>query len=107
MQSCDVFQTTPSHFILFVPDSDNVKKYAAYFFAEVGESLTKTTDQLVESAHQYTDKCLVRGNYVVKDVTSSQHGDKLLRGILPLNSYNAADMGLSFTDPNMLLSYHY
>ena len=73
----------------------------------MGESLTKTTDQLVESAHQYTDKCLVRGNYIVKDVTSPQHGAKLLRGILHLNSYNAADMGLSFTDPNLLLSYHY
>ena len=77
------------------------------YFDEVGESLTKTTDQLVESAHQYTHKSLVRGNYIVKDVTSPQHGDKLLRGILHLNSYNAADMGLSFVDPDLLLSYHY
>ena len=77
------------------------------YYDEVGESLTKTTDQIVESAHQYTEKCLVRGNYVVKDVTSPQHGDKLLRGILHMNCYNAVDMGLAFTDSNLLLSYYY
>ena len=35
------------------------------YFDEVGESLTKTTDQLVERAHQFTHKSLVRGDYIV------------------------------------------
>ena len=44
------------------------------------ESLTKTTNQIVESAHQFVDKVMSRSNYAVKDVLSKVHGDKLLRG---------------------------
>ena len=50
------------------------------YYDITGESLTKTTDQTVESAHQFVDKVLRRSNYIVKDVTCKEHGDKLFRG---------------------------
>ena len=45
-----------------------------------GESLTKTSDQTIEAAHQFVDKVIQRSSYAVKDVTCKEHGDKLLQG---------------------------
>ena len=57
-----------------------VKMTIQDYYDITGESLTKTTDQTVESAHQFVDKVLRRSNYIVKDVTCKEHGDKLFRG---------------------------
>ena len=77
------------------------------YFDEIQESLSKTSDQCIESAHQETHRALVRGGYVVKDVKAPQHGKKLLRGILHMNSYAAINMDLVFSDANKMLSYMY
>ena len=45
-----------------------------------GESLTKTSDQTVEAAHQFVDRVMSRSSYAVKDITWKEHGDKLLHG---------------------------
>ena len=50
------------------------------YYNETGESLTKTTDQTVEAAHQWLDKLLRRSNYWVKDALSARHGELLLKG---------------------------
>jgi hypothetical protein len=50
------------------------------YYDESGESLTKTTDQTVESAHQWFDKLLHRSNYWVKDALSDRAGKQLLKG---------------------------
>ena len=55
------------------------------YYDLTGESLTKYTDQTVEAAHQFVDKVLTRSNYLVKDVTSKVHGEKLLRGTRSFN----------------------
>ena len=77
------------------------------YYDETGESLAKTSDQLIESAHQETHRALVRGGYIVKDVESPQHGEKLLRAILHMNSYTAINMGLVFCDPTQMMAYMY
>ena len=41
--------------------------------------------------HQYVDKRLTRSNYIVKDITSDIHGEKLLKGIHHINSYNLSN----------------
>ena len=69
--------------------------------------MAKTSDQYIESAHQETHRALVRGGYIVKDVKSPQHGAKLLRGILHMNSYTAVNMGLVFADTTKMLAYMY
>ena len=77
------------------------------YFDETKASLAKTSDQLIESAHQETHRALVRGGYIVKDVKSPQHGEKLLRGILHMNSYTAINMGLVFLDSTQMMAYMY
>ena len=54
------------------------------YYDEVGESLTKTTDQTIEASHNFVEKMLRRSQYVVKDVTCDKHGAKLLRGLNPV-----------------------
>ena len=50
------------------------------YFDETKASLAKTSDQLIESAHQETHRALVRGGYIVKDVKSPQHGGETAEG---------------------------
>ena len=52
-----------------------------------GESLVKVSDHVVEHAHQWLRKVMAKGNYVVKDVTSDAHGDKLFRAVMHNNTY--------------------
>ena len=49
----------------------------------------------------------MRGGYIVKDVKAPQHGKKLLRGIIHMNSYADINMDLVFSDANKMLSYMY
>ena len=58
------------------------------------ESLVKVSDHVVESAHQWLKKVMARGNYVVKDVTSEAHGDKLFRAVMHNNTYTMDAMRL-------------
>ena len=53
-----------------------------------GKSLGFLSDQTIENAHQIVNKRMENSNYYVKAVESDTHGEKLLRGILHVNSYN-------------------
>ena len=66
---------------LFVSKIISHYKYITQdYYDETGESLTKTSDQVIESAHQFVDKVIQRSCYAVKDVTCKEHGDKMLQG---------------------------
>ena len=64
------------------------------YYDRTGKSLTRTSDQTVESLHQEVDKMLRRSNYWIKDPTSPLHGKKLLAGILHFNGYTGTQMGI-------------
>ena len=51
-------------------------------------SLVKTSDELIESMHQYVHKRMLRGGYKVKDVCNPLHGRNLYRAVLHINAYN-------------------
>jgi len=75
----------------------NVSLYISYFhdyYDRTGKSLTRTSDQTVESLHQVVDKIFHRSNYWVKDPTSKMHGRKMLDGVLHIKGYTATQMGL-------------
>ena len=65
-----------------------IESHFKFYFRSTGKSLGFYTDQLVEAMHQYTDKRLTKSNYVVKDLLSDIHAEKLYGGINHLNSYN-------------------
>ena len=69
----------------------NFFEHVKFYFQQTGKSLGFYTDQLIEAMHQYVDKRLTRSNYVVKDVTSDIHGEKLHKGINHINSYNLSN----------------
>jgi hypothetical protein len=50
------------------------------YYEETGASLTRTTDQTIESAHQWLAKLMARSNYFVKDVSSPRQGEMMLKG---------------------------
>ena len=64
------------------------------YYDRTGKSLTRSSDQTVESLHQEMDKVFRRSNYWVKDPLSPIHGEKLLAGVLHINGYTATQMGL-------------
>ena len=73
---CILYETA-----LFVSKIISYYKYITQdYYDETGESLTKTSDQVIESAHQFVDKIIQRSSYAVKDVTCKEHGDKMLQG---------------------------
>ena len=51
-------------------------------------SLGRTSDQLIESSHQHTNKLFNRSKYYVKDVSSPAHKKGLRKGVNHYNSYN-------------------
>ena len=53
-----------------------------------GKSLGFISDQTTEMVHQIVNKRMENSNYVVKAIESDTHGEKLLKGILHVNSYN-------------------
>ena len=63
---------------------DHVQEY----ILSTGKGLGRVSDQIVEACHSALNKRLMRSNYWVKDVESSQHGKKFYKGILHFNSYN-------------------
>ena len=62
----------------------NVEEY----ILTTGKGLGRVSDQIVEACHSALNKRLMKSNYWVKDVESSQHGKKFYKGILHFNSYN-------------------
>jgi hypothetical protein len=50
------------------------------YYEETGASLTRTTDQLIESAHQWVSKLMQRSGYIIKDVRHPRHGQMMLKG---------------------------
>ena len=56
---------------------------------ETQHSPGQTSDQIIESSHQYINKRFDRSNYKVKDVTNPIHGENLLKGVKHINTYNA------------------
>ena len=59
------------------------------YIMETHHSLGQTSDQIIESSHQYINKRFDRSNYKVKDVTNPIHGENLLKGVKHINTYNA------------------
>ena len=58
------------------------------YIEETRLSLGQTSDQLIEASHQHVNKRFQVSNYTVKDVENPLHGEKLLKGIHHINSYN-------------------
>ena len=70
--------TTPKiHIIL-----DHVEDY----FNDVGLTLFKVTDEMVESCHQYLHKRFMKSYFITKDLSNSSHGDRLYRAVRHHNS---------------------
>ena len=63
---------------------DHVQEY----ILSTGKGLGRVSDQIVEACHSALNKRLMKSNYWLKDVESSQHGKKFYKGILHFNSYN-------------------
>ena len=59
------------------------------YIQETRLSLGQTSDQLIEASHQYVNKRFQGSNYYVKNVENPLHGEKLLKGVNHINSYNA------------------
>ena len=53
-----------------------------------GEGLGQVDDGVVEAMHQFLDKRMRISNYVVKNLESEAHGEKKLKLVLHINSYN-------------------
>ena len=51
-------------------------------------SLGRTSDQVIESTHQHTNKLFTRSKYHVKDISSPAHKKGLKNGVNHYNSYN-------------------
>ena len=74
---CIMYETA-----LFVSNIICHHKYITQdYYDATGESLTKTSDQIIESAHQFVDKVIRRSSYALKDVTCKEHGEKMLQGM--------------------------
>ena len=84
---CDVCGLTERNFA----SKKNFFEHVKFYFQQTGKSLGFYTDQVIEAMHQYVDKRLTRSNYIVKDITSDIHGEKLLKGIHHINSYNLSN----------------
>ena len=59
------------------------------YLKETKHSLGQSTDQLIESCHQYVNKRFTNSNYKINNVESPIHGKKLLQGLHHINSYNS------------------
>ena len=78
LKSLTNISTTPKiHIIL-----DHFEDY----FDDVGMTLIKVTDEMIESCHQYLHKRLMRSYMLTKDVTNPSHGDRLFRAVRHHNS---------------------
>ena len=53
-----------------------------------GEGLRQVDDGVVEAMHQFLEKRMRIGNYFVKNLESEAHGEKKLKLVLHINSYN-------------------
>ena len=58
------------------------------YFDESEMTLKKVTDELVENMHQFVHKRMMQSGYKVKDVSNPNHGVKLYKAIMHVNSYN-------------------
>ena len=58
------------------------------YISETKTPLGHVNDQLIEAAHAHMNKRLMASNYLVKDITSENHGEKLKKCVLHINSYN-------------------
>lgn len=70
--------TTPKIHILL----DHLEDY----FDLTNMTLIKVTDELCENMHQFVSKRLMKSFYYVKDVSNPNHGPRLFRAIMHLNS---------------------
>ena len=57
------------------------------YFCETDMTLLKTSEEVAESMHQAVYKHLMKG-YNVKDISNSNHGEKLLDNVRRINTYN-------------------
>ena len=58
------------------------------YFDDCEVTLKSVTDELVENMDQHVEKFMVRSGYKVKDITNPNHGRKLYKAIMHINSYN-------------------
>ena len=65
-----------------------IEAHLKYFIQTTKKSLGFYSDSLIESMHQYLDKLMCKSNYHVKNVESEVQGEKLLKAVKHLNSFN-------------------
>ena len=65
-----------------------IMSHVAEYVENSNLSLGRTSDQLIESTHQHTNKIFQRSRYFVKDVSSPAHKKGLKNGVNHYNSYN-------------------
>ena len=58
------------------------------YITETKTPLGHVDDHLIEAAHAHMNKRLMASNYLVKDITCENHGEKLKKCVLHINSYN-------------------
>ena len=75
-----------SHHAMVLKKSFNCDQCDKVFQLKKGLDEHKSTIQLVEVMHQFTDKRLSRSNYFVKDINSDIQGESLLKGINHINT---------------------
>ena len=71
---------TPKFHIIFY----NIEDY----YDQTQLRLVKTTDELIESMHQYVHKRVSNSAYILKDLNNSMHGRNQYHAVLHINAYN-------------------
>ena len=65
-----------------------IESHLKYYLDTTKEGLGKNSDQVIESMHKHVNNLFQRSGYWTKSDISDIHGEKLLRGIHHVNSYN-------------------
>ena len=58
------------------------------YYDQTQLSLVKTSDELIESMHQYVHKRVSNSAYILKDLNNPMHGRNLYHAVLHINAYN-------------------
>jgi len=69
------------------------------YYDLTGESLVKTTDHVVEQAHQWLHQELRKTNLWVRDLESPKHGERLFRAVMRHNTYTVRAMRIEVRQP--------
>ena len=77
-----------NHDISTTPKIHIILDHLCDYFDDSEMTLKCITDELVENMHQHVEKIMMRSGYKVKDVSNPNHGTKLFKAVMHVNSYN-------------------